>query len=157
MAYWNRRATVCAYRQTQSESLSCQKEIQNGPGRSSGWYSPRLFFAELRSKYGDQLPLSARHTLVTQDFAPHAADEIIRLYRANFEFVRDWGGSETADVGKPERREGAPPPEIGESSMSRGPTYPEATTDRELQFQIGEVPTRASISGDDPTVLPSRS
>jgi hypothetical protein len=95
-------------------------------------------FADLRTKYGDQLPLSVRHTLVTQDFAPHAADEIIRLYGANFEFVRDRGGSQTADVGNAERREVAPAPEVGESSTSRGRTYPEATTDRVLQFQIAE-------------------
>jgi hypothetical protein len=34
-------------------------------------FAPAVF-AELRSKYGDQLPLSVRHALVTQDFAPHA-------------------------------------------------------------------------------------
>jgi hypothetical protein len=37
-------------------------------------------FADLRSKNGDQLPLSVRHALVTQEFAPHAVDDIIKLY-----------------------------------------------------------------------------
>jgi hypothetical protein len=100
-------------------------------------FSPPVF-AELRSKFGDQLSLSVRHTLVTQEFAPHAADEIIRVYRVNFEFVRDHGGRQVSDVGNMERQEEATALEVAGSNASRGRTYPDTWADRVQQFQIAE-------------------
>jgi hypothetical protein len=40
-------------------------------------FAPSVF--ALRSRYGEQLPLSVCHALVTQEFAPHAAGELIRV------------------------------------------------------------------------------
>jgi hypothetical protein len=93
----------------------------------------------LRSRYGEQLPLSVRHALVTQKFAPHAADEIIRVYRANFDFVRDQGadvGGEAPSSGRVEQKTETPVPTTGDAG--RGRTYPETSIDHVLQFQIAE-------------------
>jgi hypothetical protein len=97
-----------------------------------------LVFADLRSRYGEQLPLSVRHALVTQEFAPLAADEIIRVYRANFDFVRDQGAHVSGEVhssGRVEQQPETPVRTAGEAG--RGRTYTETSIDRVLQFQIG--------------------
>lgn len=100
-------------------------------------FAPSVF-ADLRGRYGEQLPLSVRHALVTQEFAPHAADEIIRVYGANFEFVRAHGG----DAGEPsaaahvEQQSEALVAVTPESS--RGRLSLETSPDRVLQFQIAE-------------------
>jgi hypothetical protein len=100
-------------------------------------FAPSVF-ADLRSKYGEPLPLSIRRVLVTQEFAPHAADEIIRVYRANFEFVRDHGGDagEPSAVGQVEQKSEALVATASEPS--RGRLSPETSPDRVLQFQIAE-------------------
>lgn len=93
-----------------------------------------------RSEEQNQLPPNVRHTLVTQDFAPHAADEIIRVYRANLDFIRGQDAGLLLEVlsgSKDELRgEAARDGHAGESS--RGPAYLEAPVDRVLQFQIAE-------------------
>ena len=126
-----------------SKDAICILELpQEDPERTSALvrmvFAPPVF-ADLRSKYGEQLPLNVRHALITQEFAPHAADEIIRVYRANFDFVRDQGadaGGEVASAGKVEQPTQAPVLGAGEST--RGRTYPETSPDRVLQFQIAE-------------------
>ena len=46
-------------------------------------------FAELRETYGDNLPsdVNLRHYLIKKKFLPKAADDVIRIYRANLELV----------------------------------------------------------------------
>lgn len=96
-------------------------------------------FADLRSKYGDQLPLSVRHALVTQEFAPNAAEDIIRLYRENLVFVRDQGAVQDYSLGQTESGPAETPTlEPRGSSMNRGHTFPEQSSERVLQFQIAE-------------------
>src|SRR5262249_32275109 len=100
-------------------------------------FAPSVF-ADLRSRYGEQLPLSVSHALVSQEFAPHAADEIIRVYRANFEFVRERGGEvgtppATGQVERQSEASVATAPELSRSRLSL-----EISPDRVLQFQIAE-------------------
>lgn len=100
---------------------------------------PPPVFADLRSKYRDQLPLSVRHTLVTQDFAPHAADEIIRVYRANLDSVGGQGVDNSLQASPETRVEpNGETSATGVGESSRGRTYPDASSDRVLQFQIAE-------------------
>jgi hypothetical protein len=101
-------------------------------------FAPSVF-ADLQKKYGDQLPMNVRHALVTQEFAPHAADEIIRVYRANFDFVRNLGAGTTVEAPDGSRVERQVETAVGtDDESSRRRTYPESSTDRVLQFQIAE-------------------
>jgi hypothetical protein len=122
-----------------SAPSSCHNKTPKGPPHWFGWFSPPIF-ADLRSRNGDQLLPNVRHTLVTLDFAPHAADEIIRVYRANLiSFVAKDAGLhlEVLPGSKDELRgEAARAGHPGESS--RGPAYLETPLDRVLQFQIAE-------------------
>jgi len=125
-----------------ADAICILKLPQEDPERTTALirmtFGPPVF-ADLRSRYGEQLPLSARHALLTQEFAPHAADEIIRVYRANFDFVRNQGGDvggEAPSSGRVEQQAETPVPTAGEAGRSR--TYPETSIDRVLQFQIAE-------------------
>lgn len=102
-------------------------------------FAPSVF-AELRRNYRDELPLSVRHNLVTREFSPKAADEIIRLYRSNFDFLRTQGvdgqtdeeADRTEDVAGHVRAQ-APSGESRPSGTSLKDPF-----DRVLQFQIAE-------------------
>jgi len=100
-------------------------ELPQGDPERTAALVPMVFapsvFADLRSRYGEQLPLNVRHALVTQEFAPHAADEIIRVYHANLEFVRDHGG----DAGEP-----SPVGHVEQQSEALVATTPESSRGR---------------------------
>jgi hypothetical protein len=51
-------------------------------------FAPRLF-AQMHAEFGTNLPndVTLRHYLIKQGFLPKAADEVIRVYRANLELV----------------------------------------------------------------------
>jgi len=97
-------------------------------------------FADLRSKFGNQLPQNLRHALITQGYAPKAADEIIRVYRGNLDFLAGQGVN--LHVEAKSGNDGEPCGDLPavsrakESNGSRG--LPDATLDRVLQFQISE-------------------
>jgi len=44
-------------------------------------------FAELHKGFGDELPLSAKTLLVKKGFTPKGANEVVRIYRSNLEFL----------------------------------------------------------------------
>lgn len=100
-------------------------------------FAPSVF-GDLRSRYGDQLPPSVRHVLVTQEFAPQAADEIIRVYRSNFDFARNQGANMDGGNSMTSSEREGEKPVAATGEASRGRTYLETSPDRVLQFQIGE-------------------
>lgn len=61
-------------------------------------FSPDIF-RELREKYGDKLPKNEllRHSLIQNKYLPKAADEVIRIYRANLEFVNQFNSEYNLD------------------------------------------------------------
>ena len=126
-----------------SDAVRALELPQQDPERAAALvrmvFAPPIF-ADLRSRHGDQLPPNLRHTLVTQEFAPHAADEIIRVYRANLDFIRGQDAGLHLEVlpgSKDEPRgEAARAGHAGESS--RGLAYLDTPLDRVLQFQIAE-------------------
>ena len=69
-------------------------------------FTPSLF-AELRQQYGDKLPSEGnlKHTLITKGFLPHAADEVIEVYKANVQLV---SGEESGYSGGESKREEPP-------------------------------------------------
>lgn len=66
-------------------------------------FAPDIF-EELREKYGEKLPKNEllRHFLIQNKYLPKAADEVIRIYRANLEFVNqfnlEYNGNENEDA-----------------------------------------------------------
>jgi hypothetical protein len=115
-----------------------KEDPERGEALARMAFAPPIF-ADLRKKYGGQLPLSVRHSLVTQEFAPHAADEIIRLYRANFDCINGKGADNDAEetsTSKDQTSGVSSGPKAAESI--RGRAYPETSFDRVLQFQIAE-------------------
>lgn len=73
-------------------------------------FMPNLF-AEIKETFGDTLPsdVNLRHYLIKKKFLPKAADEAIRTYRANLEFVA--GESKEYNKGgkEAESKQGEPP------------------------------------------------
>lgn len=61
-------------------------------------FSPEVF-RELREKYGNKLPKNEllRHSLIQNKYLPKAADEVIRIYRANLEFVNQFNSEYNLD------------------------------------------------------------
>jgi hypothetical protein len=119
-------------------------------------FAPNVF-AELKRKYGNELPLSVRHNLVTQEFSPKAADEVIRLYRSNFELLRAEGVDGQADeaVNRTAAASAEMPAQAGSEEPKKSGDSRSDLFDRVLQFQIAENtdvrvhfrgrPTRGSI------------
>jgi hypothetical protein len=114
-------------------------------------FMPSLF-AEIKDTFGDTLPsdVNLRHYLIKKKFLPKAADEAIRTYRANLEFVagesREYnaGGKEpTVKQGEPVMQ--SPPAKAADSLASAvqpsSPASPTArrellSSERELKFNI---------------------
>ena len=75
------------------------------PAGSSQWkaalmeaaYTPDLF-SDLRTEFPGELPNDAtlRHNLIKKGFLPRAAEEIIRVFRANLELVEEQSGEYNA-------------------------------------------------------------
>jgi hypothetical protein len=95
-------------------------------------------FADLRSKFTHQLPQNLRHALITQGYAPKAADEIIRFYRSNLEFLAGQGVEVhlEATSGNEAPRDFPIDNRPTESNGGRG--LSDAGLERVLQFQISE-------------------
>jgi len=76
-------------------------------------FAPTLF-AELREQFPEKLPSEGnlRHTLVTKGFLPKAAEDVIRVYRANMELATS--EERGYDVGSDEGKEGL-------NQMEQGP------------------------------------
>lgn len=57
-------------------------------------------FAELDTEYGEKLPQNEliRHFLIKKKFLPKAADEVIRIFRANLEFVNELDNKYNKDM-----------------------------------------------------------
>ena len=101
-------------------------------------FAPTIF-ADLRSKFGNQLPQNLRHALITQGFAPKAADEIIRVYRGNLDFLAGQDVDvhiEATSENHEEQGGDLPVSRATESNGNRG--FPDTALDRTLQFQISE-------------------
>jgi hypothetical protein len=93
-------------------------------------------FAELRSKFSGELP----HLLISQGYGPKAADEIIRVYGGNFEFLAGQGGEAHAEATSEvdEVRRTVSPADNRETESTNGSRgYPDVI-DRVLQFQISK-------------------
>ena len=95
-------------------------------------------FADLWSKFRHQLPQNLRHAFITQGYAPKAADEIIRVYRCNLEFLAGQGVEVhlEATSGNEVPRDFPVDDRPTESNGSRG--LSDAGLERVLQFQISE-------------------
>ena len=101
-------------------------------------FAPAVF-ADLRSKFGNQLPQNLRHALITQGYAPKAADEIIRVYRGNLDFLAGQGVNVQVEATSRNDKEPRDLPAVNrakESNGIRGLT--DTAPDRVLQFQISE-------------------
>jgi hypothetical protein len=91
--------------------------------------------AELHRGFGDELPPNAKLVLVKKGFTPKAADEIVRIYRSNFQFVN---GDAQADAQMKDSK--------GVTSHSNRPLRtPEP---QEYVFE-----TRREMAGSDQTLL----
>jgi len=87
---------------------------------------------------GISCPPTWRHTLITQSYDPKAADEIIRVYRANFEFLAGQGDEVhlEATSGNEVPRDFPVDNRPAESNGVRG--LSDNGLERVLQFQISE-------------------
>jgi hypothetical protein len=76
-------------------------------------FSPELF-SELHTEYPDLLPSDGllRHSLIKKGFLPKAADEIIRVFKANLELVEEKGAEYNPSM---------PTPETSPSTVHVGP------------------------------------
>ena len=117
---------------------------QGDPERTralSRMISAPQIFADLQKRFGIHLPPNLRHVLITQGYAPRAADEIIRLYRGNLEFLTgQTSGTLAEELLAPDNLLGNDAPELNqttESDRSRGVS--DNMTERVLQFQISEA------------------
>ena len=99
-------------------------------------FAPSVF-ADLRSKYGEPLPLSVRHALLRGVRAARGRRDHSRLPR-EFRIPPDHGGDagEPSAVGQVEQKSEALV--ATDYDPSRGRPSPETSPDRVLQFQIAE-------------------
>ncbi|MBA3767828.1 MAG: hypothetical protein H0W99_12745 [Acidobacteria bacterium] len=65
-------------------------------------FAPRLF-AEMYAEFGNVLPndVTLKHHLIKKQFLPKAAEEVVRVYRANLELVKEETGAYNDDMIQP--------------------------------------------------------
>ncbi len=86
------------------------------------------------------MPQNLRHILITRGYAPKAADEIIRVYRGNLEFLAGQGVEALVEgASGSDQAAGADPPAGNRTAESNGSReFTDAAVDRVLLFQISE-------------------
>lgn len=115
-------------------------------------FAPRLF-AQMHSDFGTNLPndVTLRHYLIKQGFLPKAADEVIRVYRANLELVT----AEIDAYNGPMQRSVQPSAPahtpIPQAAQAFGMTPPDTSTPVSsadgVRFQISDSQILVSYSG----------
>jgi hypothetical protein len=115
-------------------------------------FAPRLF-AQMHSEFGTNLPndVTLRHYLIKQGFLPKAADEVIRVYRANLEFVTAeidaYNGPMQRSV-QPSAPAQTPIPQSAQAFGMASPDTPvPAASSDGVRFQISDNQILVSYSG----------
>ncbi|HYJ88082.1 MAG TPA: hypothetical protein VEW46_18590 [Pyrinomonadaceae bacterium] len=112
-------------------------------------FAPRLF-AQMHADFGTNLPndVTLRHYLIKQGFLPKAADEVIRVYRANLELVLGENDAYNERMSQPDPRSTATqfvsPPSIPSAERFG---MPSVTSDEGVRFHISSNQILASFSG----------
>ncbi len=116
-------------------------------------FAPDLF-AELREIFTEKLPSEGnlKHTLVTKGFSPKAAEDVIRVYKANVELV---SGEQSGYSGDESKREEPPMQPPGSGSIIPPKPTPGVQT---YAFALSpdaraELSLRGTITPDDLELL----